>query len=252
MLSPSIKVNPWFRLHSEFATDPKIQMLSEADQRRFVMLLCLRCSNGDVTLHDHEIAFQLRISDQEWEATKKCFIERKLIDKNNRVISWEKRQYLSDSSVERVRRHRERMKQGCNVTETLRNGSETVSVTPPDTDTDTDTDSERYRKQVSSPAKGQRVPMQEIVDLYNEVCVPFGRPVASVLNKKRQQAIKRVWQQSEHARTIDWWRDYFESAMKIEFMAKGFQRRDGGIWPGADFDYLLQEKTIVRVVEHSA
>lgn len=58
--------NPWFRMYAEFATDPKVQMMSEADQRRFVMLLCLRCSNDDVTLHDDEVAFQLRISNDEW------------------------------------------------------------------------------------------------------------------------------------------------------------------------------------------
>ena len=58
-------MNQWFRLYSEFATDPKVQMMSEADQRRFIMLLCMRCSNGDETLHDDEIAFQLRISEEE-------------------------------------------------------------------------------------------------------------------------------------------------------------------------------------------
>ena len=57
--------NPWFRLYSEFAHDPKIQMLSEAMQRRYVMLLCLRCSEVLETLHETEIAFQLRLSAQE-------------------------------------------------------------------------------------------------------------------------------------------------------------------------------------------
>ena len=61
--------NAWFRMYSEFATDPKVQMLSEADQRRYMMLLCLRCSNALVTLHDEEIAFQLRISDEELAET---------------------------------------------------------------------------------------------------------------------------------------------------------------------------------------
>ena len=34
--------------------------MSEAMQRRLVMLLCLRCSNALVTLQDDEIAFALR------------------------------------------------------------------------------------------------------------------------------------------------------------------------------------------------
>ena len=32
----------WMRLYAEFATDPKVQMMSEAMQRRHVMLFCLK------------------------------------------------------------------------------------------------------------------------------------------------------------------------------------------------------------------
>jgi len=75
--------NAWFRLYSEFATDPKVQMMSEANQRRFVMLLCMRCSNDHVTLHDEEVAFQLRISNEEWAATKAVFLAKDLINDDN-------------------------------------------------------------------------------------------------------------------------------------------------------------------------
>ena len=121
--------NPWFRLYAEFATDPKVQMLSEANQRRYIMLLCLRCSNGDVTLHDDEVAFQLRISNEDWASTKSVLVAKGLIGEDNSPSAWDRRQYRSDSSAERVRRHRENKKQACNVT-----------VTAPDTDTDTDTE----------------------------------------------------------------------------------------------------------------
>jgi hypothetical protein len=127
--------NKWFRLYHEWATDPKIQMLCEADQRRFVMVLCLRCSNGDVTLHDDAVAFQLRISNEEWSATKARLIAQNLIDEDSKPVAWSKRQYVSDTSKHRVSKHREQKKRTlqrpCNVT-----------VTPPDTDTDTDTDTE--------------------------------------------------------------------------------------------------------------
>lgn len=123
--------NQWFRLYGEFATDPKVQMLSEANQRRYIMLLCLRCSNGNVTLHDDEIAFQLRISNDEWAATKAVLLDKKLITEGGRPTAWDKRQYLSDSSTARVAAHRAKKKaekkRACNVTET-----------PPDTDTDTE------------------------------------------------------------------------------------------------------------------
>lgn len=123
--------NPWFRMYHEFATDPKVQMLSEVDQRRFVMLLCLRCCNGDETLHETEVAFQLRISDAELAETKATLMAKNLVDDDLKPLAWDKRQFASDSSTARVREYRERQKelqeQGCNVTET-----------PPDTDTDTE------------------------------------------------------------------------------------------------------------------
>lgn len=117
--------NQWLRLYSEFAHDPKIQRMSEALQRRFIMLLCIRCSNGDVTLHDDDVTFQLRISNDEWAETKAVFITKNLIDENNNPVAWDKRQFASDSSAERVARHRAKRNDVCNVTVTAQNRTDT-------------------------------------------------------------------------------------------------------------------------------
>lgn len=126
----------WFRLYGEFATDPKVQMLSEADQRRYVMVLCLRCSNEHVTLQDEEVAFQLRISNEEWARTKAALQAKGLVTDDNRPTAWEKRQFRSDSSAARVAEHRRRKKEAGNVDVTLQERP-TNAI---DTDTDTDTD----------------------------------------------------------------------------------------------------------------
>jgi hypothetical protein len=112
--------NPWFRLYSEFAFDQKVQMLSEVDQRRLIMLFCFRCS-GNVTLQDEEVTFQLRCSNDEWLKTKATFIAKGFINEHNEVLNWDKRQYISDSSSERVARYRDKKKSDvtlCNVTVT--------------------------------------------------------------------------------------------------------------------------------------
>lgn len=104
--------NPWFRMYHEFATDPKVQMLSEADQRRYIMLLCIRCSNDDVTLQDEEVAFQLRISNDEWAETKALLMSRGLIDEAGRPRAWDRRQNESQGgrpSAEVWRRIRRRI-----------------------------------------------------------------------------------------------------------------------------------------------
>lgn len=124
--------NQWFRMYSEFANDPKVQMMSEAYQRRFIMVLCLRCSNAHVTLHDTEVAFQLRISNEEWLETKAVFLAKGLVNEDNTPTSWDKRQFASDSSAERVARHRERKKQACNI------GN--VTVTAPEAEAEADTE----------------------------------------------------------------------------------------------------------------
>jgi len=112
----------WFRCYSEFATDSKVQILPENMQRRLIMLFCLRCSNALATLHATEIAFSLRITEQELEETKMLFISKGFIDNEWNIVNWDKRQYVSDTSTERSRKHREKkkesMQQPCNVAAT--------------------------------------------------------------------------------------------------------------------------------------
>lgn len=126
----------WFRLYAEFATDPKVQLMSEIMQRRLIMLLCLRC-NGDVTLPETHVTFMLRITEKEWHETKELFISSGFIDNNNNILNWDKRQYKSDSSAERVAALRKRR---CNVTvtppEQIQNRTDikkeiTKDITPP-------------------------------------------------------------------------------------------------------------------------
>ena len=136
--------NPWFRLYSEFAHDPKIQMLSEAMQRRYVMLLCLRCSETLETLHETEIAFQLRLSEKDLEETKLLFISKKFIDKHWKLLNWDKRQFVSDSSTERVARHRKKKKQASNADETLQERPSNAI------DTDTDSDKKQNKRKLGS------------------------------------------------------------------------------------------------------
>ena len=140
--------NPWFRLYSEFAHDPKIQMLSEAMQRRYVMLMCLRCSEVLETLHETEIAFQLRLSTGELEETKQLFISKNFIDKHWNLLNWDKRQFVSDSSTMRVAKHRSKKKQVSNADETLQKR--------PSNAIDTDTDTEQIQKRVNNK-RGSRL-----------------------------------------------------------------------------------------------
>lgn len=143
--------NPWFRLYSEFAHDPKIQMLSEAMQRRYVMLMCLRCSETLETLHETEIAFQLRLSEAELIETKNLFISKNFIDRKWNLLNWDKRQFVSDSSTMRVAKHRQKKKQESNAAETLQKQPSNAI------DTDTDTDKNQIQKRITIVATPEGV-----------------------------------------------------------------------------------------------
>ena len=249
--------NPWFRLYAEFATDPKVQMMSEAMQRRYIMLLCLRCSNGDVTLHDAEIAFQLRISDEEWSATKQEFAARKLIREDNQPGAWDKRQFTSDLSAERVSRHRAAKKRACNVT-----------VTPPDTDTDTEKATiptelsgpesrstadepgfELAAEQGAAKAKGRAdpIPFQSIVETYNAT-LP-GMPKVRELTPKRRALIRSAWTASPRRQTLAFWAAYFAECQDHPFLnGTGPYGESHTNWRPT-FDYLLRADVVTRVFE---
>lgn len=135
----------WFRMYSEFASDPKVQSMSEAMQRRLMMLLCLRCSNTLVTLQDDEIAFALRISDEELAETKAVFMRKGFVNEVWEIANWDKRQFVSDSSAPRVAAYRERQKQA-------KEQASNVTVTPQiQNRTDTEQKQNRTEKKAAQP-----------------------------------------------------------------------------------------------------
>ena len=201
--------NPWFRLYSEFAHDPKIQMLSEAMQRRYVMLLCLRCSETLETLHETEIAFQLRLDEAQLLETKQLFISKKFIDENWKILNWDKRQFVSDSSTERVARHRQKKKQASNADETLpKQPSNAI-------DTEADTDKKQNKRKLGSRLAQDWVLMKSWGDWAQQE-----RPELDV--RKVADQFKDYWiaQPGQKGTKLDWeatWRNWVRntSAPKV-------------------------------------
>ena len=67
-------MNAWFRMYHEWDSDPKVQSMTEAMQRRLAMLFCSRCK--EETLQEQELAFHWRISVEELAETKALFIQK--------------------------------------------------------------------------------------------------------------------------------------------------------------------------------
>jgi hypothetical protein len=202
--------NPWFRLYSEFAHDPKIQMLSEAMQRRYVMLMCLRCSEVLETLHETEIAFQLRLSTDELDETKQLFISKNFIDKHWNLLNWDKRQFVSDSSTMRVAKHRSKKKQVSNADETLQKR--------PSNAIDTDTDTEQIQKKVNNK-RGSRLAQDWFLSKAMGDWATQERPDLDVRQVAEQFKDYWVAQAGQKGVKLDWdatWRNWVRNTKSVK------------------------------------
>lgn len=111
----------WFRFYDEALEDPKVQRLSPQLFKTWVNLLCLSSKAGGKLPSDDDIAFKLRMSIHDAKQQVEDLILVGLIDvgpKGSRFPhNWSDRQFASDSSAERVRKHRKTKKKlVCNVT----------------------------------------------------------------------------------------------------------------------------------------
>lgn len=134
----------WFRFYNEVIDDPKVQRLSPSLFRTWVNLLCVASDGGGKLPSIDDLAFKLRMSVQDVQQHVDDLVLAGLFDILPDGIfphNWDQRQFTSDSSTERVRKHRRNKEAGDG------NVSRAVSETAPDTDSD----SEANTEEVSNP-----------------------------------------------------------------------------------------------------
>ena len=248
--------NPWFRMYSEFATDPKVQSMSEAMQRRLMMLFCLRCSDVLATLQEDELMFALRLSDDELSETKALFKRKGFVDDDWNLLNWDKRQFNSDSSTDRSRKHREAKKAAEQSIATLRN----VAATPPDTDTDINTEPDGSVGRADQKPAMPRCDVQAVVDRYHEALPEL--PTVRLMTDQRRRAVAAFWRfvltskrsdgtprATTAADALAWIGGYFARARDNDFlMGRGGRAAGHENWQ-CDFDFLLSEKGKKHVIE---
>lgn len=114
----------WFRFYADAMRHPKVAKLPDATFRLWVQLMCVAAENDGRIPCAEDLKFMLNRRLDHLLRGLDDLIRASLIDvleDGYEPHSWSERQYKSDTSTDRVRKHREK-----------RN----VSVTPPDTDTD--------------------------------------------------------------------------------------------------------------------
>jgi hypothetical protein len=136
----------WFRMYAEWASDPVVQSLAFEDQRHHAVILCLKCNgtlDRDISPDHREriIIRGLGLDTVTASEAKRRLMEVGLIDAEWHPKGWDKRQFTSDISTDRVRNYRKNKKAG-NVSGTLQETTGNSSGNGPEqiqnrTDTET-------------------------------------------------------------------------------------------------------------------
>jgi len=143
---------PWFRMYTEAVDDYKLRLLAFEDRWHYVAILCCKGqgvldSTADPQMKFRYVAVKLGVQVRELEEIARRLAEVGLIDKDTlQPLSWDKRQFTSDRSAERVARHREKRKKE-DVTLQKRFGNVL------DTDTESDTEKEEETTQTADAVR---------------------------------------------------------------------------------------------------
>ena len=151
-----IRMGRWWRAYDEAVDDPKLCLLSDKQHRAWFNLCCITSQNGGILPPISAIAFKLRMTVSKAKDIVAELVALKLIDIDSSdgtftPHNWSVRQFQSDVSTERVKRHRERK----------RNVSSSISETPPESEADTEQITE-------AKASGADAPIDHRKRLFNE------------------------------------------------------------------------------------
>lgn len=183
----------WYRAYEGTVTDAKLaEAAMVAECSRSVAIAawhCLlegaACKNncGSHETSPRRVAVILGEPSIEIEALFSAFDEIGLT-RDGAIASWKKRQFQSDDSKERVRRHREKKRQEtANVT--VGNGD----VTPPETDTDTDTEVKSPNGDSPTDVEPSLRP-EHVFEGYQEMAAALGLTVPRDFTPERRQLVR--------------------------------------------------------------
>lgn len=139
----------WFRFYDSVLEDPKVQRMDPVMFKAWVNIMCLASRGEGILPPISDIAFALRISDEQAETVVRVLLTIGLIDDDGEHMkphNWHNRQFLDRTNSQRQQRFRDKKR---DVTKDVeeRNAvtpvTHNVIITSQDSDSDTDTDSEK-------------------------------------------------------------------------------------------------------------
>ncbi len=245
---------PWFRMYTEIKDDPKLQRLDFSARWLWVVVLCIAAGSpargrlliaAGVPYTLSEIAREADLPEPDAREYLEQMASMRMVGWNGDtlcVLNWDKRQFQSDTSTDRVKRHRRRQNGPVDAAgdetfqERFRNAPEA------DTEADTDAYTDLNDKQAKSPPP---ITPETVVSLWNEICGDALPRVQALTGKRRTQIKARVAAAGD--RDEVWWRSYFARIRGSPFCTGD---NDRGWRASVDFA-IRSEDSVAKVLEGS-
>ena len=75
---------PWFRFYVDAISDPKVQGLPLDTFKAWINLMCVHARYPDSNVSDSDMAWRLRLTDEEWKASKAILIAADMVTPGNK------------------------------------------------------------------------------------------------------------------------------------------------------------------------
>jgi hypothetical protein len=140
----------WWRAYAKALHDPKLQSLSGDLFKSWFNLACMASTRKGELPSMFDVAFNLRLTQEQAESHIASLISARLIDRRGSRLSmhdWKEFQYQSDTSAERTKKWRERHGDG---PVTSQDASPPVACDGFDSDTGSDSDTNSYQDREDS------------------------------------------------------------------------------------------------------
>jgi hypothetical protein len=149
----------WFRLYDDAINDPKILRLPENARWQWVATLCIASKNDGALPQLSDVALLLRMPLKKAANVLARLRAAELLDETEaglRPHNWDGRQYKSDNSTERVRKHRASRNVSGNGADAIQQSLSLSAATPPETEPESETDTESCALAPCDPSIAER------------------------------------------------------------------------------------------------
>ncbi len=282
----------WYRAYHGLPHDPKLQVIAKrTGQPMAVVVAVWVCVLDAASQHDprgmievdpEEIAVIQHVELEAIEAILQAFRDKKMLDENDHLTAWDKRQHTT--STERSKKSRAKKKDNAADGNAKQRGATAGSGAQrknskksPDTDTDTDSDSEQITepdansdsktKQKKNRARAEKKESEkekqkdsgkveptekqmltQMLDIWNEEVqskLTNGNGQKAILTKRRKELLAERWI-DEFAEDIRAWRYFCEIIGKSDFCLGKIEGKDWTI----DLTWAIQSSDrVAKILE---